>query len=69
MNHRQQDRRNQHAPDEQHPRTAADEVLHEVEEAETRVLDNGEERGRDGEAADALSPSEDAQADAARRGA
>ncbi|MFE6400997.1 hypothetical protein [Streptomyces alboflavus] len=61
----------EHRPgqDEKHPATAADEVLHEAEDAETSVVDNGERRGKDGEAADALSPNEDAQEDVHRRDA
>ncbi|MFJ2257278.1 hypothetical protein ACIOKD_02855 [Streptomyces sp. NPDC087844] len=50
-----------------HPRTAADEVLHAAEEAETTVVDGGERRGKDREAADALTPNEDAQDDVQRR--
>ncbi|MER7800239.1 hypothetical protein ABTX71_07930 [Streptomyces parvulus] len=52
-----------HQPEQKHgrPATAADEVLHEAEDAETSVLDDGERRGKDREAADALSPNEDAQ--------
>ncbi|THA71189.1 hypothetical protein E6P78_08125 [Streptomyces sp. A0958] len=49
------------------PRTAADEVLQEAEEAETDVADLGKRRGekdRDSEAGDALTPNEDAQEDA-----
>ena len=46
---------------EEHPATAADEVLHEAAEAETSVVDDGERRGKDREAADALTPNEDAQ--------
>jgi hypothetical protein len=42
------------------PRTAADEVLREFEEAETR-LDEGKADARDREAADALSTSQEAQ--------
>lgn len=54
--------------DEEHPETAADEVLHEAEEAETRIGDN-ERRGQDREAADALTPNEDAQEDVQKPGA
>ncbi|MEU6990964.1 hypothetical protein ABZ953_09960 [Streptomyces sp. NPDC046465] len=57
------DPKHQPAQDEEHPATAADEVLHEAEEAETSVVDDGERRGKDGEAADALTPNEDAQED------
>ncbi|GGU97697.1 hypothetical protein GCM10010275_40210 [Streptomyces litmocidini] len=46
------------------PKTAVEEVLQEVEEAETDPREND---GRDGEAADALSPSRSAQEDARRR--
>jgi hypothetical protein len=55
------DRKDQHTRAKDDPETAADEVLREVEDAETRVVDNGERRDRDGEAADALSPNQDAQ--------
>ncbi|MCP9963263.1 hypothetical protein LUX05_21290 [Streptomyces somaliensis] len=48
------------------PETAAEEVLHEFEEAELR-LDDGEAREDDGEAADALSPSRPAQESARGR--
>lgn len=34
---------------EEHPRTALGEVLHEVEEAGNRVVDDGARRGEDGE--------------------
>ncbi|MFC8124820.1 hypothetical protein [Streptomyces sp. NPDC057302] len=61
--------KHQPAQAEEHPATAADEVLHEAEDAETGVVDDGERRGKDGEAADALSPNEDAQEDVHRRGA
>ncbi|MFC9056450.1 hypothetical protein ACFTXB_00155 [Streptomyces sp. NPDC057074] len=57
------------AQDEVHPATAADEVLQEAEDAETNVVDDGERRGTDGEAADALSPNEEAQEGGRRRGA
>ena len=57
------------AQDEQHPATAADEVLHQAEDAETSVVDDGEQRGKDGEAADALSPNEGAQEGGRRRDA
>ncbi|MFG2322772.1 hypothetical protein [Streptomyces sp. NPDC048568] len=57
------------AQDQEHTVTAADEILHEVEEAETSVVDDGPRRGRDGEAADALSPNEDAQGDGRHRDA
>lgn len=55
------------AQDEEHPATAAGEVLHEVEEAETSTVDDGKRRGKDSEAADAMSPNEDAQEEARRR--
>ncbi|MGW6271217.1 hypothetical protein [Streptomyces sp. NPDC055060] len=58
-----------HTQDGKTPDTAAEEVLHEAEDAETAVLDDGERRGKDGEAADALSPDEDAQEDVQRPGA
>ncbi|KUF16375.1 hypothetical protein [Streptomyces silvensis] len=61
--------KHQPAQDEEHPATAAEEVLHEAEDAETSVVDNGERRGKDGEAADALSPNENAQEDAHHRDA
>ncbi|SEE05596.1 hypothetical protein [Streptomyces sp. TLI_105] len=46
------------------PKTAAEEVLQEVEEAETDLRQDDDQ---DGEAADALSPSRSAQEDARRR--
>lgn len=64
--------KHQAAQDEESPEspaTAADELVHEAEDAETSVLDDGERRGKDGEAADALSPNEDAQEDVHHRGA
>ncbi|MFI9122148.1 hypothetical protein ACIGW0_22525 [Streptomyces bikiniensis] len=51
-----------------HPRTAAEEVLKEFEEAETDVRDDPRPDG-DGEAAEALTPSRSAQEDARRRAA
>ncbi|WP_405652240.1 hypothetical protein [Streptomyces sp. RK9] len=60
--------RHQPAQDEKHPATAADEILREAEEAETSVVDDGERRGKDSEAADALSPNKEAQEDARRHG-
>lgn len=54
------------------PRTAAEEVLRDAEEAETDVADvadHGKRRGQEGkdsEAGDALTPNEDAQEDADR---
>ncbi|MEW1687369.1 hypothetical protein ACIQOF_27590 [Streptomyces sp. NPDC091265] len=60
--------KNEPTEDEEHPATAGKEVLREVEEAETRVADDG--RGaKDGEGSDALSPNEDAQEDVHHRGA
>ncbi|MFE6401023.1 hypothetical protein [Streptomyces alboflavus] len=54
-------------PDAQEPpRTAADEVLHEVEDAETRVTRRDRERDQDSEAGDALTPNEEAQEEAHR---
>ncbi|MGW2841077.1 hypothetical protein ACWCWD_25180 [Streptomyces sp. NPDC001493] len=46
--------------------SASDEVLHEIEDAETDDVTGGEQRSGngDGEAADALTPNEDAQEDA-----
>ncbi|MEU6459906.1 hypothetical protein [Streptomyces sp. NPDC047065] len=60
-----------HQPEQEQgrPATAADEVLHEAEDAETSVLDDGERPGKDREAADALSPNEDAQEADRRRDA
>ncbi|WP_405812219.1 hypothetical protein OG524_32905 [Streptomyces sp. NBC_01520] len=55
--------------DEEHPATAGEEVLHEAEEAETCVADDGEPGSKDGEGSDALSPNEDAQEDVHHRGA
>ncbi|MDT9685109.1 hypothetical protein RND61_24055 [Streptomyces sp. TRM76323] len=49
------------------PETAAEEVLHEFEEAELR-LDDGEAGKNDGEAADALTPSRSAQESVRGRG-
>lgn len=61
MSHR--DQRNQ--PDERggknRPDTATDEVLREVEVAETRVTDSEKRRHRRGEAGDAITPNEQAQ--------
>ncbi|TXS38459.1 hypothetical protein [Streptomyces sp. OR43] len=58
------------ARDEEHPATAAGEVLHEAEQTETNLVDDdGERGGQDGEASDALSPNEDAQEDVRQRGA
>lgn len=53
---------------EDHPDTALEEVLHEVEDAETTP--EADDDARDGEpATDALSPSQTAQEDARRRAA
>lgn len=43
------------------PGTALEEVLHEVEEAETRVTDSDRQRRRRGEAGEAITPNERAQ--------
>ncbi|MEV5602736.1 hypothetical protein AB0L33_14955 [Streptomyces sp. NPDC052299] len=51
---------------EQPPRTAADEVVREAEEAGTDVADTRERHGGDSEAGDALTPNEEAQEDADR---
>ncbi|WP_371525354.1 hypothetical protein OG302_03730 [Streptomyces sp. NBC_01283] len=61
----------EHQPshDEEHPQTAADEILHEVEDAEARVGDDGRRRKHEGEAADALTPNEGAQEDVQKRDA
>jgi len=52
---------------EERPKTAVGEVLRSVEEAETRDVDGHERRGQDREAADALTPNEDAQEDVKTR--
>ncbi|MEU1090104.1 hypothetical protein ACFYPN_24390 [Streptomyces sp. NPDC005576] len=44
--------------------SAADELLHEIEDAETDDVTGGERSTEDGEAADALTPNEEAQEDA-----
>ena len=62
-------RKHQPTQHDETPATAADEVMHEAEEAETSVVDDGERRGKDGEAADALTPNEDAQEDVHHRDA
>ena len=62
MNHH--DRKHEH--DQEHPGTAVGEILREVKDAETRVVDREERRGKDGEAADALTPNEGAQKDVER---
>ncbi|MFI8868874.1 hypothetical protein ACIGNW_18390 [Streptomyces sp. NPDC053707] len=46
---------------EEHPRTALGEVLHEVEEAGNRVVDDGARCGEDGESGDAMTPNEEEQ--------
>ncbi|UUU28888.1 hypothetical protein JIX56_02660 [Streptomyces sp. CA-210063] len=51
------DKRN---PDDK-PDTALDEVLHEAEQAETRVTDSEKRRRDRGEAGDAITPNEQAQ--------
>ncbi|MEV5427825.1 hypothetical protein [Streptomyces sp. NPDC052701] len=43
------------------PRTAAEEVLHEVEETGKRVRDSDEQRSRRGEAGEAITPNRQAQ--------
>lgn len=43
------------------PDTALDEVLHEAEQAETRVTDSEKRRRRRGEAGEAITPNEQAQ--------
>jgi hypothetical protein len=43
------------------PRTAAEEVLHEVEESQQRVRDSDEQRSHRGEAGEAITPNEQAQ--------
>jgi len=48
---------------EKHPKTAGEEVLHEVEEAETQDVDGHERREPDREVSDALTPNKDAQDD------
>jgi len=62
------DREHRLAHREERPATAAEEVLHEAREAETNVLDDGDRRAKDGEAADALTPDEDAQEDVQKHG-
>lgn len=64
--HRHQPAQDEHKKHHQ-PRTAAGEVVHAVEEAETTTVDDGERRGKDREAADALTPNENAQDDVQRR--
>ncbi|MEU0303108.1 hypothetical protein ABZ252_27185 [Streptomyces sp. NPDC006175] len=46
---------------DQRPGTALGEVLHEVEEAGTRVGDDDERRRKDGESGDAMTPNEKEQ--------
>ncbi|MFJ2399297.1 hypothetical protein ACIOTI_42115 [Streptomyces sp. NPDC087843] len=55
-----------HTDRRQPPATAAGEAFHEVEDAETHLLNRRERRRKDGEAADALTPNEGAQEDADR---
>ncbi|MEV5438358.1 hypothetical protein AB0K80_20435 [Streptomyces sp. NPDC052682] len=43
------------------PETAVEEVLHEVEEAERRTRDTGEQRRHRGEAGEAVTPNTRAQ--------
>jgi hypothetical protein len=43
------------------PETALEEVLHEAEEAETRVTDSARQRRHRGEAGEAITPNERAQ--------
>jgi hypothetical protein len=43
------------------PETALEEVLHEIEDAETRTQDSAEQRRHRGEAADATTPNTGAQ--------
>lgn len=56
------------SPDEEPPRTALSEILQEVEEAGTRVENNGARRGKDGESGDAMTPNEEAQENDERGG-
>ncbi|MEV7142817.1 hypothetical protein [Streptomyces tauricus] len=65
--HDKHDGHDEHKKHADHPRTAAGEVLRAAEEAETNVVDDGERRGKDREAADALTPNDDAQNDVQRR--
>lgn len=58
--------KHQPSHDDERPVTAGEELLHAVEKAETDVVDDGESEGEDREAADALTPSEDAQEDVSR---
>ncbi|MEU9141296.1 hypothetical protein AB0D33_36040 [Streptomyces sp. NPDC048404] len=51
----------------EHPKTASEELLREVEEAETRDVDGHERRGQDREAADVLTPNTEAQDDVQQR--
>ncbi|MEU2250550.1 hypothetical protein [Streptomyces sp. NPDC019224] len=67
MNHKE--REHSRPEPEKPPRTAADEVVQEAEEAATDVADTADparRRGRDSEAGDALTPNEEAQEDADR---
>ncbi|MEV0522202.1 hypothetical protein AB0I66_02160 [Streptomyces sp. NPDC050439] len=65
MNHKHGD---EHEKDQkpQHAETAAEEVLDEAEDAETRVPGGKRDREKDGEAADALTPNPSAQDDVQR---
>lgn len=47
--------------DREKPRTAAEEVLHEAEEAGRRTHDSAEQRRHRGEAGDAVTPNTQAQ--------
>ncbi|MFI2780452.1 hypothetical protein [Streptomyces sp. ALB3] len=67
--HEQVDEGVEPSPGGSQPRTAFDEVLHEVEEAGTRVGENGERREKDGESADAMTPNKEAQENDERGGA
>ncbi|MEU0784626.1 hypothetical protein ABZ341_23990 [Streptomyces sp. NPDC006173] len=56
-------RKPQRPAGKKHPKTAGEEVLREVEKAETQDVDGHEQRGQDREASDALTPNQDAQND------
>ncbi|MCX5252313.1 hypothetical protein OG895_45610 [Streptomyces sp. NBC_00201] len=47
--------------DKKHPETAGEEVLREIEGAETRTREAADEQRRRGEAADAITPDAQAQ--------
>ncbi|MFF7857299.1 hypothetical protein [Streptomyces sp. NPDC007904] len=49
--------------DREEPRTAVEEVVHEVEEAERRTRDDDERRHHRGEAGEAVTPNTRAQED------